>query len=91
MSQAATGGREDEIRSGGRGSNRAIIERTTRKSQEFRLRGPIRTLEECAAILGCSLQSVSYGELRALAKIRAALIEHGVVDENGRYVREAGE
>jgi len=53
-----------------------------------RARMPLRTLAECGEIMGMSFQSVSRLEQRALGKLRRALIEHGVVDEQGRLVRE---
>lgn len=48
---------------------------------------PLRTFEQCAAIMGCSTSRAHALERDAIAKIRRALIASGIVDEQGRLVR----
>lgn len=43
------------------------------------------TLAEIAQHLSCTPQAVRHSERRALEKIRAALIERGVVTAGGKY------
>jgi DNA-directed RNA polymerase sigma subunit (sigma70/sigma32) len=43
------------------------------------------TLKQIAEELGCTPQAVADVERRALAKIRVAMIERGVVTREGRY------